>query len=289
MGLHPSERFPLEEPVTSRCQCPPDVTAPAAGCNPGNEAAASRMTRREGTPGKAAPMQPTWARSHHDGDPPKARPEGRGATRCERRRRGGSKRCPKAPRKTSSSLPVPTARHPAHRNQPPACSEERTEDRCPRALPVSIRRRPKPLPNRGTPMRPNPDRRLRRGRCRRGSSERETRMPNDRETRWPKPHEAVAPRCTMCRNRTKAKPAVAPPKRAVRDPNAQPPLQAAAPATHPTATKSTTSAAIIDDATAAPAPPEDGSSTCGRCWSEDHRALGATSPKKGRGNRTADG
>jgi len=108
-----------------------------------------------------------------------------------------------------------------------------------------------------------------------------TRMPIDRETRWPKPHEAVAPRCTMCRNRTKAEPAVAPPERAARDPDAQLPLRAAAPATQPTATKSTTSAVIIEDATAVLAPPEGGSSTCGRCWSEDHRTLGATSPKRG--------
>jgi len=138
-------------------------------------------------------------------------------------------------------------------------------------------------------MRPSPDRYLRRGSCRRGSSERE---PGCRSTAKPggmKPHEAVAPRCTMCRDRTKVKPTVAPPKRAARDPNAQRPLQAAAPATQPTATKSTTSAVIIDDATAALWPPEGGSSTCGRCWSEDHRTLGATSPKKGRGNRTADG
>lgn len=40
-------------------------------------------------------------------------------------------------------------------------------------------------------------------------------------------------------------PSGAPPKRAVRDPKAQLTLQAAVPTTHPTATKSTTSAAII--------------------------------------------
>jgi hypothetical protein len=32
MGFYPSELFPLEEPVTSRCHSPPDVTSPDLHC-----------------------------------------------------------------------------------------------------------------------------------------------------------------------------------------------------------------------------------------------------------------
>lgn len=90
----------------------------------------------------------------------------------------------------------------------------------------------------GTPMmRPNPRPPPPKRQLPRGSSEREpgcrsTAKPGDRShtRRW-------RPGARCAETRTTAKPTIAPPKRAARDPDAQPPLQAAAPATQPTATK----------------------------------------------------
>jgi len=130
-------------------------------------------------------------------------------------------------------------------------------------------------------VRPNPDRHLRRGSRRRGSSEREpgcqsTAKPGGRShtRRW-------RPGARCAGTRTTVRPADAPPKRAARDPmpshrckqrrlphirrrrSRRPPRQ---PST---------------DVTAALWPPAGDSSTCERCWSEDHRTLGAADPRRG--------
>lgn len=155
-------------------------------------------------------------------------------------------RCPKAPRKASSSLPKPTARHPTHSHPPTTCSEEPVFNRCPRALPVTSRRRPKPLPNGGTPMWPSPrppppKRQPPTGQLRARNPDAERpRCPVTEVTRgdgapvhdMSETNDGRTDRCPSEEGRSGLL-------------NAQPPLQAAAPVTHPTATESTTSAAII--------------------------------------------
>lgn len=148
--------------------------------------------------------------------------------------------------------------------------------------PGTIRRRPKPLTNRGTPVRPNPRPPPPKRQMPGGSSEREpgcrsTAKPGGRShtRRW-------RPGARCAGTRTTANSPNAPPKRAARDLEAQQPLQAAAPATHPTATKVDDLRGDHRDVTAALSLPAGSSSTCGRCWSE---IIGRSAPRSPEGAR----
>ena len=147
LGLHPSERFPLEEPVTSRCQCPPGVTSPTAVCDPGNEVDVSVTLAACDTPGEAAQVHPEPAMTSPCGDPPTARPEGRGASPCKRPQRSRFKE--ELERTSICELDSAVTSSAKHYLQTPsrACSEEPSLDRCSQALPVTVRRRPKSSAN----------------------------------------------------------------------------------------------------------------------------------------------
>jgi hypothetical protein len=147
--------------------------------------------------------------------------------------------------------------------------------------PGTLRRRPKPLPNRGTPMRPNPRPPLPK-----------KQLPGAAPSANP---DANRPRNPVTEVTRGGGAPVHDAPESERRRNRRMPLRRGPPGTQepshrckqrrPSHIRRRRSRRLprqsSTDATAALSPPAGSWSTCDRCWSEDHRTLGATSPRRG--------